>query len=79
MKIVTALGIVFLAISTLPIRAEVPIQLAQAKLCKPCEASGEKCCGLQSSVAGCIQCSIGYGFKNPEAWCRKNQPTCSKR
>lgn len=52
---------------------------AQGKLCKPCEASGEKCCGLKESVAACIQCSIGYGFKTPEAWCRKNQPTCSKR
>jgi len=52
---------------------------AQGKLCKPCEASGERCCGLLGSVAACVQCSLGYGFKNPEPWCRKNQPTCSKR
>lgn len=79
MKIATALGIVFLAMSVSPIRAEAPIQLAQNKLCKPCESSGERCCGLLGSVAACIQCSLGYGFKNPEPWCRKNQPTCSKR
>ena len=53
---------------------------AQGKpLCKPCQASGERCCGLLGSVAACIQCSLGYGFNNPEPWCRKNQPTCSKR
>jgi hypothetical protein len=52
---------------------------AQGKLCKPCEASGEKCCGLQGSVAACIQCSLGYGFKNPEKWCHNNQPKCSNR
>jgi len=77
MKIATALGIVFLAFSFSSASAQT--QMAQTKLCKPCETSGERCCGLQPSVAACIQCSLGYGFKNPEPWCRKNQPTCSKR
>ena len=52
---------------------------AQKPLCKPCQASGERCCGLLGSVQACIQCSLGYGFTNPEPWCRKNQPVCSKR
>ena len=79
MKIVTALGIAFVMLSSSPTWAQVPIQMAQNKLCGPCQASGERCCGLLGSVAACVQCSLGYGFKNPEPWCRKNQPTCSKR
>ena len=45
---------------------------AAAKHCKACEASGSRCCGLTGSVAACVQCSLCYGFKNPEPWCRKH-------
>ena len=52
---------------------------AQGKLCKPCEASGEKCCGLKDWLPPAFNAAFGYGFKTPETWCRKNQPACSKR
>jgi hypothetical protein len=54
---------------------------AQKRLCVQCVAYGEKCCGLQPTVAACVACSLGKRFDRggSERWCRENQPKCSMR
>ena len=51
---------------------------AQGKICKICEPHGNACCALQGSVSACVTCSVGYGYKNPEPWCRRHVPACKR-
>jgi len=52
--------------------------VAQKTICAACQPYGAACCALQGSVAACVQCSLGYGYKHPEQWCRTHVPRCSR-
>ena len=56
------------------------IQLsARHGICAVCRRYGTACCALQGSVQACMQCSYGYGYRDPGPWCRKYVRQCSRR